>query len=68
MTKFNFVSDVYGFDHPLHALEFLKNQRIDVATLDIEMFLLNRLELATQCKNNQSEPPALYCTPNVRQK
>ena len=50
VTGFDFVSSVYAFDHPLHALEFLRYHLIDVAILDIEMFLLNGIELATQCK------------------
>lgn len=48
--QFDFITEVYDFDNPYHAIEFLKTAVVDLAILDIEMFGLNGLELAKQCK------------------
>jgi two-component SAPR family response regulator len=40
-----------GFDNPYKAIEFVKNNPIDVAFLDIEMPEMNGIELAKELKN-----------------
>lgn len=51
------VSDVYAFDNPFHAVDALKHLHVDVAILDIEMFGMNGIELAKQCK---------YISPSIK--
>lgn len=50
LQTFDFVTEVQSFDHPLHAISALKCSAFDVAILDIEMFDMNGIELAKQCK------------------
>ncbi|BBF42298.1 response regulator [Lachnospiraceae bacterium KM106-2] len=50
VESFDFVTEVAAFDNPKHALEALKSTPFDAAILDIEMFGMNGLELARQCK------------------
>ncbi|MBE5961920.1 MAG: response regulator [Lachnospiraceae bacterium] len=50
IEPFDFVTDVYTFDNPFHAVDALQHLHVDAAILDIEMFGMNGIELAKQCK------------------
>ncbi|MDO5520117.1 MAG: response regulator [bacterium] len=50
LESFEFIEEVAAFDNPFHALAALKDTVFDVAILDIEMFGMNGIELAKQCK------------------
>lgn len=50
LEEIDFVTSIDAFDNPFHATEFLKSTMMDIAILDIEMFGMNGIELAKQCK------------------
>lgn len=50
VESFDFVMEVCAFHNPFHAIDALKESAFDVAILDIEMFGMNGIELAKQCK------------------
>lgn len=62
IETFHFVTQLYAFDNPFHAIEALKNYSIDVAILDIEMFGMNGIELAKQCKCIQPAIKIIFLT------
>lgn len=50
LKQFEFVSEVIAFDNPFFAIDALQYDICDIAILDIEMFGINGIELAKQCK------------------
>ena len=54
-------SEILSFNNPLTALEAVKNVKIDVAFLDIEMGGINGVELGKRLK---SINPNINITPN----
>ncbi|MDO5292836.1 MAG: response regulator [bacterium] len=50
VESFDFVTEVAAFNNPIHAIDALKISAFDVAILDIEMFHIDGIELAKQCK------------------
>lgn len=51
-----------GFDNPAEALEYLKNNPVDIAFLDIEMPLMSGLEMAKKMKSIQPKTSVVFVT------
>jgi len=58
------LPDVYlnCFDSPVKALDFAKNNKVDLAFLDIEMFGMNGLQLAINLKNIYPKTNIIFTT------
>ena len=55
-------SEINGFTSPIKALEFLDDNKADVAFLDIEMYGLNGIELAKRFKDKCNSINIIFAT------
>lgn len=62
VEQFDFVSEVSAYDNPFLAIDSLKQSKFDVAILDIEMFGLNGIDLAKQCKSIYPQIKIIFLT------
>lgn len=56
------TNEVKGFSNPNEALEYVKNNAVDVAFLDIEMYGMDGLELARQVKMASPATSVIFLT------
>ena len=56
------ISDTVGFSSPFEALEYLKDNRADLAFLDIDMPEMNGIELAVKIKEINPDTAIVFLT------
>ena len=55
-------NNIHTFDRSINALEFVKENDVDVAFLDIEMPEINGIELAKEIKKYKPKVNVIFCT------
>ena len=56
------IDEARGFTRPAEALEWLSENRVDLALLDIEMPVMNGIELAARIKRMQPDAAVIFLT------
>ena len=62
LRQINSIDNVEGFTHPSDALEYVKQNQIDIALLDIDMPDMNGIALAAKLKNIQPKCSVIFLT------
>ncbi|MBP5310791.1 MAG: response regulator [Lachnospiraceae bacterium] len=62
LKQINSIDAVEGFTHPTDALNYVKNNPVDIALLDIDMPDMNGIALAAKVKNIQPNCAVIFLT------
>ncbi|MBQ9333139.1 MAG: response regulator [Lachnospiraceae bacterium] len=62
LKQIKVINEVQGFTNPLDALEYARNNPVDIALLDIDMPEMNGIALAAKLKNVQPSCAVIFLT------
>lgn len=62
LNQIESITEITGFTNPLEAFEYAKENPVDVAFLDIEIYEMSGIEMAKQIKSIQPKANIVYVT------